>query len=752
MTGTGGGSAASGGITFQHRVAAYYATLALVGEQAVDGLPPDESVRQVWLETTDEVDDVKVVGNQSGVLLIQAKRTLDASLASGGELAKVCRQVVRAYREPELDGDARFGIAVGQDTGRPVRLHLATILRRAREQPEGSAKSLLAPTQAEGKVYETFVNHVKREFTAESGRAPTPSELSAILRRTQVLALGVEDRGVEEREALRLLGNYVVATATQASSAWSRLLVVCGELARRRSYTDRAGFQRSLTEAGIALQAPPDIRHDVAALAAHTAGTVRLLRERAAIHVRNRSIKISRSASEQLSRAISQRSLAVVGDAGVGKTGCIADAVEGAFDPVVALAAERLEAPSGIRLRDELQITRTLPDVLSVWPATRGLLIVDGLDAARDDSTRRTLLEVIDEVRRSCPDFAVVVSVRTFDLRNSVRLERILPGTGDGAGGEFERAEFAKTSHFWIPQLSHSELEQLSTEAPEVARILQDAAPALRELAAVPFNLRLLVELLLESPLADDELKRIDSQIGLLEAYWTERVRRPGDKADDREYLLRQVCDAMLSSRLLHADRMGLRGPTNEALVGLLHDHVLVEDVTQGRDTVSFSHNLLFDFAVARLVFRVPPEALVERLISESGLLLSARPSLDLHFRWLWEHDPSREIFWAAALTFESAPGLRAIGRTMAPAVAVDRALSVGDLGGLIESLDGKDGARQAAEGLLTQVVGALLAVPPATLREDGQPWAWLAEQLGQRLRPSLAYPTRALTQHLLSA
>jgi len=116
----------------------------------------------------------------------------------------------------------------------------------------------------------------------------------------------------------------------------------------------------------------------------------------------------------------------------------------------------------------------------------------------------------------------------------------------------------------------------LGAQAP---RARHHGAPGAAGPGPVPFNLRLLAELLAVTQMPESALRDIDTQVGLLDAYWRERVLRPPAQADARERLLHRVCEAMIAGRRLTIPRAELRAGDVDltSLHPLLHDHVLVE-------------------------------------------------------------------------------------------------------------------------------------------------------------------------------
>jgi len=76
----------------------------------------------------------------------------------------------------------------------------------------------------------------------------------------------------------------------------------------------------------------------------------------------------------------------------------------------------------------------------------------------------------------------------------------------------------------------------------------------------------------------------------------------------------------------------------------------------------------MFDYAVARTLFRVPTDALLARLAADRELVIVARPSLMLHFHYMWTTSgAARGDFWELALGTASSEKLPAIGKLIGP-------------------------------------------------------------------------------------
>src|SRR5205823_3639484 len=94
------------------------------------------------------------------------------------------------------------------------------------------------------------------------------------------------------------------------------------------------------------------------------------------------------------------------------------------------------------------------------------------------------------------------------------------------------------------------------------------------------------------------------------------------------------------AERSLRLERAKMKDREN-ALRDLLSTHVLAEwrpspTGAPNRYVITFSHHVLFDYAVSRLFFRGNPSALSDRLSSDRELAIAIRPSLVFHLQYLW--------------------------------------------------------------------------------------------------------------------
>lgn len=131
----------------------------------------------------------------------------------------------------------------------------------------------------------------------------------------------------------------------------------------------------------------------------------------------------------------------------------------------------------------------------------------------------------------------VVASIRVFDLRYSQELQRIFRRElGEPGPKKFQDGTFSFVRHIKVPRFSPAELREIRTQSSELDAVFITASQPLLDLLDIPFNLRLVAELLSETQERAD-FRGIDTQVGLLDKYWLNRVIRSG-----REEISEKLC------------------------------------------------------------------------------------------------------------------------------------------------------------------------------------------------------------------
>jgi len=467
-------------------------------------------------------------------------------------------------------------------------------------------------------------------------------------------------------------------------------------------------------------------------------------------------IKINRLCAQELRLQVEEKSLVVTGEPGAGKSGALYELGTNILQEkrdIVFLAVDRIDAENETQLKQRLGIQHDLEEVLQNWTGDQpAFLVIDALDAARSDRTAQLLSNLLTRINRTKGRWRVLASIRKFDLRHNRELRNLF--FGRPPSDVYMDPELKSVCHVQIPVFSEEELSEIGAMSDELEAFFLAADDRLKQLLRVPFNLRLMGELLGDG-VSVAELTPIRSQLELLDRYWEERVVRPNDgKRDAREEVLRRAASQMVENRILRVSRSQVVTlETSRVLDQILSEHVLIEwqpSVTSRPDdsNLTFAHHMLFDYAVERLLLRNGMN-LKDKLATDPELVLVIRPSLDMHFQYLWSLDNTRSLFWVEVLQVMENDHIPEIGKLIGPVIAANSCTSLSDFQLILQTINDPL-HKTSAEAVLRHVIGGLLAMAEEgkANRITGQtagPWTSLVEQLSQRITGNIAYIVRTL-------
>src|SRR5262249_34126736 len=151
----------------------------------------------------------------------------------------------------------------------------------------------------------------------------------------------------------------------------------------------------------------------------------------------------------------------------------------------------------------------------------------------------RALIAEVLEIGR----WRVVASIRSFDLRLGDQFKTLFAGTPPST--RYVDSAFPKVRHIHVPRWSDEELAQVLQRAPTLATAVKRGGDRLRDLARVPFNTRLLADLI-SGGLSAEAFGEVSHQVQLLALYWQHRVEQYGSGA---ELCLRAAVAQMAANR-----------------------------------------------------------------------------------------------------------------------------------------------------------------------------------------------------------
>ncbi len=331
----------------------------------------------------------------------------------------------------------------------------------------------------------------------------------------------------------------------------------------------------------------------------------------------------------EVAQSLEQNSVVMTGPPGIGKSwllAAIADHFKKAAYRSLVLAAENYDVASPEELRQRLSLPTDIPSFLSLL-GDKVLLLIDGLDALRSESSATSFRQLIGEVCERAPQCKILVTIRTFDLEQSQKLRSL-----------FNRGGF-KTIH--VSELSDTELASACVQSPQLVSLLTSARPPLVKLLRNPFMLQLALTLLLDG-ISYESISQYTSEVQLLSRFWNRRVET-SDHPQTRRWLLQIVAKTMSDSKLLSVSVPDVLSRLNsdqrsEVFERLLSDEILKEHA----DRLMFGHNILFDYAASRLVLTF--ESLIPAMRDDPSRAIFLRPSIAYFFTALWVFE--RSHFW----------------------------------------------------------------------------------------------------------
>ena len=376
-----------------------------------------------------------------------------------------------------------------------------------------------------------------------------------------------------------------------------------------------------------------------------------------------------------LESAAKEGSLLVIGEPGAGKSWIVNEFVarrKASGDGVVLLKAEDY-APSSL---EELQKTigvRDLVGALRAFPEERRFLVIDSLDALRAEPAQRSFRQLIRMVQREAAGWVVVASMRTFDARQSAEFQQLFPLRDEPISDSLP----IPARNFYVPVFSDLEIAEAARQDTRLRPLFEVASLAARKLLRNPFNLWLMIQLL-EGGVPVERLLAIRSEVQLLDRYWQYRVEGRADSGQ-RRALLTGITKLMVDSNSLSIASRDTLAEDAAHMKTLLSDDLIRTSTT---DRISYSHNILFDFAVARLL--LDETNLVAFLLAEPARIVFYRPSISYFLARIWFAD--RSLFWRVVSAFFQTPDVLPVHAGITPAAVItDVSHTFEDLAGVFD-------------------------------------------------------------------
>jgi hypothetical protein len=730
MLATGGGSSPASGVTFQGSLGASFAIAALL-DRPVDsrlGLGAAQ-VRSLRFETEAPVDDILIPTSEDGLIFVQAKASLEFASKLDSEMGKTALEIVRNWRicstgdgsrgwdrALSLERD-RFAIAVGPKSSGTVVNDLGTGLDLRRNS--GTKDTLNADQKTAVAKFRSLLGLAWAEVV---GTSSAESDLEPLLDFTTFLRFDFD--GAHRDLSIERLRD-VLFDPEVASAAFDVLARASEHHMKNRTGLLGVGaIRRILETGGLKLLAPRNYQADIEAFREFSKRIRKRLAPSEAIMLDGKAYMVRRQFTDAAVAAAKDGSLLLAGEPGSGKSGVlnrIGSILESSGAVVLRLSVEALPMQGLNGLREGIGLAHPIHDVLQNWPGVEpAFLLVDGLDASRDNDSEPAFRAMIDEALLLPGDrWKVLASIRSFDLRHGEKFRSLFSGAPPAP--EFAAKEFSKVRHIEVTPWAKEELDALLVQAPQLAVALVSGGERLRDLALVPFNTQLLAELITDG-VEPGALRFLGTQADLLKLYWERRVQDHGPSADS---CLRRLLTEMIEKRALQISSSAADSCDQTAFTRLLKTAVLVQSA--GNRYIAFRHNILFDYAASRL-YLDPAHAQELITIFERGqgrgLLLA--PALGYALQELWSRGPGRSAFWNTVLKLVGDKSIDPIARSVVARSSCELPMNDDDVSGLIEGVLEMPDAAAALDPIIGSL-GIRLEDTPTSVQFA--PWARVAAE-----------------------
>ena len=746
ITPPAGGRAAQAGMDFGATVGVWFAahlvTAMPVGRRF--GLGVGAFPVRIQFETGTGLDDIEVGLSDDSVILVQCKTRPLLSISADSGLASTIAQLVRfvvskSHSAPHADpGRTSAVLAVSVDA--PASLNSLEAACRMFDAGGNWEEVYARVSEGQRDALNKLRNHANAEWLVRCDAAVPEEELVRLAKLLHIVRFDASDGGSDMRECARIVGTRLFGSEEAGGAPISALSEIVRRLVRSGAPADKGGLLRLMRAAGHEDRSAPTFDADIARLTARTRTEVARLTRHSRLPIAG-GVAIERECMRALRAAAEEGSLLVIGEPGAGKTGVLVSLAQERLQnalPTVFLSVDDLYGVTTLDgLRTAFDLDASVLDVLQNWPGSRpGILIIDALDASRGGPSESLFARFIEDALRILGErWSVLASIRTFDLRNGKRFRDAMEGSPPSP--DYAEAGLDTVRHFKILRLGDDELAWLSQRSSQLAELLGQAPPSLRnDLLRNVFNLSIASELI-DGGTTAASIGTVATQSELLERYEDQRL--PSIRL---QKAVAETVKAMIDRRRLAVLKINV---DHEALEDALRTGVLVPS----GDRIHFAHHMLFDHAAGRFYLDwTDTERLQQQVTGDPAIGLLLGPSLKFALERVWRDDATgRPNTWALTMAITSATGIDPVVASVALRTLAERVNSTDDVQGLCDLLRDVSKAQVVGPALsrLSRFVGMSLAERTAPSPSAMLAWAEVAAQAAFIGHRSYVDPARFL-------
>lgn len=264
----------------------------------------------------------------------------------------------------------------------------------------------------------------------------------------------------------------------------------------------------------------------------------------------------------------------------------------------------------------------------------KAILIFDAFDTAKDEKLKSGVLKhiksAINELKET---WNILVSARTYDAEKSPRLLELFPQTNI--------IKPVSCRYFEIPDLSEPELELAIQKNKKISSVLRKSTKDLRILLRTPYFLKLFEKIVNDcNGFKSKNVISIETEEQLLEVFWNTRVAEKTDK----DQFLRKLTQILANKENLSCPKEAIISDSNFSVFDNLMSLGVITESSVTKQNITFSHNILLDFAISKYLIIDDPDSLVEFTNTNQKMPFLFRPSFIYFYSKLWNLD--KPLFW----------------------------------------------------------------------------------------------------------
>lgn len=311
------------------------------------------------------------------------------------------------------------------------------------------------------------------------------------------------------------------------------------------------------------------------------------------------------------------------------------------------------------------------------------IIIFDSFDSARNEDVKESFLKLIRNIKDRLKGMCnIIVSCRIYDATLSQKLRDTFP---DLNGVQKNNNEI-KCRHFLIEELSEKEVEEAVSQISNKDYTYSCLSENMKLILKNPFSLWLF-ENVLDIGVSVDEIKLMNSELELLDKFWERQIE--GENKDSIEYVLYDFTQKLIDEKTTVIKKREIFKPEIKVVWNDLFSKSIIKYSDGFKDKVIFNHNILFDYAVSKLILIDNRDEIKEFIQRDKSRLIFLRPSFIYFFNSIWHLD--NEDFWKMAFKVIESDDITQIAKYVLVNTIITQVTDISDLQILIDKWNDND-------------------------------------------------------------